>query len=296
MPLPAAVPDTGTSDTAITACDPVTGAVSLGATTAAETGSNLTCTAAGCLFGPPLPIPNPSSVATSTCVVNVVAQDASGTGNCSDGSVESLSLPLSSGIYLTGDAVPAAPGIQPCPICNGTCQGGPNNGQPCTPGSSPLGEAYPTSHDCPPDPAAFLGALPIGFNLSTGEQSRTATDLPSQTNVFCGFCATAAGVFSNPAVPCTSDAQCTTGAFTRCRQRSPGAFSTGVTSFATARTITEVGEEAGVCLADGQPADATLVSVFCIPPTFNGLVDGSADLPGPGAVALIGQASLVTAP
>jgi hypothetical protein len=297
VPLPAAVPDTGTSDTTILTCDANTGALTLGPTTSATTGSDRTCTSAGCFFGPPLPIPNPNSIATSTCVVNIVAQDANGTANCSDGSVESLSLPLASGIYLTGDAVPGAAGIQPCPLCEGgTCQGGPNNGSACTPGSTDLGDPYPTSHDCPPDPNAFLGALPIGFNLSTGEQTRSAVDQPAQPNVFCGFCATVAGVFSNPAVPCTSDAQCTTGNFTRCRQRSPGAFSTDVSTFATARTITATGEEAGLCLADGAPADTTLVSVFCIPPTFNGLVDGSADLPGPGAVALIGEASLVTAP
>ncbi len=38
---------------------------------------------------------------------------------------------------------------------------------------------------------------------------------------------------------------------------------------------------------------STLVSVFCVPPTFNALVDNSADLPGPGAVALPGQSQLL---
>jgi hypothetical protein len=38
---------------------------------------------------------------------------------------------------------------------------------------------------------------------------------------------------------------------------------------------------------------ARLVSVFCVPPTYNGLVDGSADLPGPGAVCLFGASQLV---
>jgi hypothetical protein len=34
------------------------------------------------------------------------------------------------------------------------------------------------------------------------------------------------------------------------------------------------------------------VSVFCIPPSFNGIIDGSADLPGPGATSLPGLVQL----
>ena len=34
------------------------------------------------------------------------------------------------------------------------------------------------------------------------------------------------------------------------------------------------------------------MSVFCIPPTFNGTVDSTGDLPAPGAVALEGSAQL----
>jgi hypothetical protein len=53
------------------------------------------------------------------------------------------------------------------------------------------------------------------------------------------------------------------------------------------RTINENGSPAGQVLTN-VPADATLASVFCIPATGNGLVNASADLPGPGAVALPG--------
>jgi hypothetical protein len=31
-----------------------------------------------------------------------------------------------------------------------------------------------------------------------------------------------------------------------------------------------------------------MVSVFCIPPSFNPIIDPNADIPGPGAVALPG--------
>ena len=56
---------------------------------------------------------------------------------------------------------------------------------------------------------------------------------------------------------------------------------------AACRTITENGSPAGL-LTNGSPAAATLASVFCIAATGNGLVDASADLPGPGAVSLPG--------
>jgi hypothetical protein len=293
VPLPAAVPSQGNTQTAITACDPTTGAISIGARTQAQTGSKANCSDTGCLFGSPLPIPNPTGTPTSTCVVNVVSAPATGTGNC-DGNIASLNLPLASGIYLTGDLVPAVNGIQPCPICTGgTCKGGPNNGLTCTPGTTTPGDAYPTSNDCPPDPSQFLGNLPIGFDLTTGTQTRTAADnLPTQSNVFCGFCATNAGVFQNPPHACTANTQCTTGTFIKCRQRSAGAFATDFLGFNTARTISETGSPSA-CLADGANHDATLVSIFCIPPTYNGLVDGSADLPGPGAVSLPGTSQLL---
>jgi len=45
-------------------------------------------------------------------------------------------------------------------------------------------------------------------------------------------------------------------------------------------------------LTDGLGHASTLVSRFCIPPTFNPTVDSAGDLPAPGAVALPGTAQL----
>ena len=56
----------------------------------------------------------------------------------------------------------------------------------------------------------------------------------------------------------------------------------------TCRTITENGVPSGP-ISIGVPATGTLASVFCIGATPNGLVNFSADLPGPGAVSLPGQ-------
>ena len=309
VPLPSVIPDQGASFTKLASCNATAGTFNLVATTTADvTGKpgvpagheNRFCTSAGvvnpeypgltgCLFGPPLPVPNANSPATSTCVINRVTTSASGSGTCSTGD-SNIILPLGSDLYLTGPT----DGLIPCPRCAGTpstCTAGPNTGQPCTPGNSAsLGAAYPTSHDCPPATAAFIGTLPIPFNLTTGSQSKTSQDLSAQPFVFCGFCGQqfAPSFQGPPAVPCTSDAQCTTAPNTKCRQRNPGAFGQG-----PARTITESGSPAGACIADQAQHNSTLSSVFCIPPAFNSTVDSAADLPGPGAVALIGQAQLV---
>ena len=298
IPLPAAIPDTANSITKIANCNATAGTFDLVAASDTDTGSNRNCTTAGannpeypgkpgCLFGAPLPIPNANGPATSTCVVNRLQSDASGSGTC--GGTSNIAIPLLSDIYLTGPT----DGLVPCPRCaGGTCQAGPNSGQPCTPGNSAsLGNAYPTSHDCPPASSAFIGSLPIPFALTTGTSSATSTDFASQSFVFCGFCGQQfSPSFETPAHPCTADSQCTTGAFTRCRQRNSGAFGQG-----PARRISMAGSPAGVCIDDGAAHAATLASVFCIPPTFNATVDAAGDLPGPGAVSLPGTSQL-TAP
>jgi len=78
-----------------------------------------------------------------------------------------------------GDGGICPTGIQPCPVCRGPlgseiCFGGPNNGMACVPETTTPGEGYPTSHDCPPNPANTIGSIPISFTLSTGTTERTA--------------------------------------------------------------------------------------------------------------------------
>jgi hypothetical protein len=303
IPLPNQVPDMGNSLTKIQSCNGSTGTFQIASLSDVDTGSNRNCTAAGvtnpeypgkdgCLFGPPLPIPNPGTPSTSTCVVNRVVTNASGNGDC-NGNLPQLNLPLGSDIYLTGDVLPGTSGVQPCPLCVGNlCQGGPNDGVACTPGSSALGDPFPTSHDCPPPVGVFVGTLPIPFELSTGSKTKTAVDMADGVGtdrLFCGFCASQFGVtFQNPAVACTNNSQCTNASFPSCKQRNSGAFGVG-----NARTITETGTSANACLADGLAHNATLVSVFCIPPAFNATVDSVGDLPSPGAVSLPGQSQIL---
>jgi hypothetical protein len=329
VPLPATIPDMGTTFTKITSCNTTTHAFTFAPTAGTDIPApfnnhpNRHCsnstqanpeypTRNGCLFGPPLPIPNTATPGLSTCVINRVTSSASGTGNC-DGTTD-LNLPLGSDIYLTGDLLTAETGIQPCPLCKASvCEGGPNNGLACTAedtGPPATGNEFPTSHDCPPPfntqacdgtiTGGCLGTLPIAFELRTDTVTKTAIDFtsaPGQTNVFCGFCSNGFGGFQGsatvPATPCTSDAQCTTTGFTKCRQKTSGAFGTNLSPTFTspARTIIENGAKPAATLST-TPQSATLVSVFCIQPTFNPSVDSAADLPGPGSVALKGLTSV----
>ena len=356
VPLPATVPNMGSSLTKVSACSDT--CITLANFTSTDTGSNRNCTSVDCLFGPPLPIPNNAAAPLSTCVINIVAADAQGFAQCDTGA-SSVNLPLTSLTYLFGDLLngttpdrPDVAGIQPCPVCLNACKvcsstgasngmpcttnadcgtggfcggsactsdadcpagiscssapqclGGPNDGLACTPGSGSLGDPYPTSHDCPPPgfpvgtlPGQPIGTLPIPFALTTSISSKPGVVSGTQQRVFCGYCRDAAntGCFEGDPTaamdgcpepagalhPCTSDADCTTANYASCEQRDQGAFRQG-----SAAKVFEVGAPAG-SMIDGAAHPSTLVSVFCIPPTFNLAIDAALDLPGPGAVAL----------
>ena len=311
VPLPFAVPDRGRAISAITSCAGQT--ATLGGTTSAETGSNRNCTGVGCLFGAPLAVPNPGSTPTSVCVLNAASSGVTGTAVCDTGAT-TVNLPLTSVLFLTGDGAtdPSSTiaGIQPCPLCSGgdpgTCIGGPNNGMACVPGTSTLGgaPAYPTSHDCPPDPMFSIGSLPVAFSLTSGTitwsgtpaTNDTGNTASTQSRVFSGYCrdTDGTGAFEGT-TPATAhlcwengvakNAACA-GTFESCEQHTNGAFGPngGLT-----KTITAIGN--GMSLLSG-PVGGTLVSVFSIPPTFDATVDGAGDLPGPGAVSLPGTAAL----
>jgi hypothetical protein len=78
--------------------------------------------------------------------------------------------------------------------------------------------------------------------------------------------------------------------FESCEQRNNGAFGP---SGGANRTIRAIGNAMSVL---GGAAPATLVSLFSVAPTFDATVDAAGDLPGPGAVALPGSASLCATP
>jgi flocculation protein FLO11 len=225
------------------------------------------CTNTGCNFGTPLPIPNPVAKVITTCVLNTWASPASGTVDLSTGT-STTSVPLTSDIYVTGNF------DQPCPRCSaagspstpatGTCDRGPRAAMACTTTSSTgLTRDCPTggtdaTHPCTPGGGLCVDGVHVG-QISVNLTPLT-TDTATATNP--------GGIF------CTG--QTTAGCF--------GA--------AACRTITENGQPAAGPITPGTPKVATLASVFCIAATGNGLVDATANLPGPGAISLPGTFEL----
>jgi hypothetical protein len=284
------------------------------------------CSRAGCLFGPPFVIPNATATAQSVCVYPEYVGDGHGTARCDTGEVD-LTLPIAGVAFLTGDLMakrctggsspglrcggpndpmlpdPLCPGggtcdpdpdLQPCPICNPTtlvCNGGRDNGDPCAPGSDEVsGIGFPTSRDCTVSTQLKVGEIPLPLRLTSGTSTLTATASGTQANVFCGYCRDANETLNfeqvSPGIarPCTSDADCAE-PYEACEQRNSG----GLAHPATA--ITEVGIPGGN-LGDYALHDATLVSTFCLPPTFAFVIDAPSDLPGPGAISFPGRLQL----
>ncbi|TMB48316.1 MAG: hypothetical protein E6J56_25265 [Deltaproteobacteria bacterium] len=176
VPLPFAIPTNSTTVTNVTACAGTS--LTLSGTTPAEAGNNrcsggsnhngscttnadcpggkcnfLICTNAGCLFGPPLPLPNGAhlNAATSTCVINTITGNGSGTGDCNAGTITNYSLPLSSDIFLAGDllAMRCVGGTTP----GATCAAGGGCGT-VAPGSCPGGTCVNDNGRCTDNGAA----------------------------------------------------------------------------------------------------------------------------------------------
>jgi len=211
-----------------------------------------------CLFGPPLPIENGG---LSTCVVNTIGEDASGSIMPATGDAQ-VTLPLRSHTFIR-----PINDTTPCPTCvNNLCVGGQRDGQACTttsPGAL-------TTIDCPPlaTGGAYLPEFRVKLDkLTTGTSTKTNPD-----GLFC-------------------PAQRTFSAFGGQNQtfRPVGDPTNPPIKIVT---ITETGSPAGD-LTDNQPHAARLGAVFCIPETGNGLIDGAADLAGPGAVSLPGTVQIL---
>jgi hypothetical protein len=262
-------PDGATNRFALSQCNGTT--CKLGPTQTATL--DYDCTAPGCNFGTPLPIPN---AGTSSCVVNRISSEAgappvSGTLNLLTGVIEDGVIPLGSETFLTGNA------IQPCPVCvpntgsgtpspenprTGTCDRGARAGQSCrTTNSQGL------SKDCVPggsDGSQNLGVIPVSLSpLTTGSVERSALDTP----------ANGATVIGEDGLFCPGQ-----GAGQR------GCFIGG----ATCRRIQASGSPAGALTID-TPKPIKLASIFCVPVTSSALVNFAANLPGPGATVLNGN-------
>jgi hypothetical protein len=225
------------------------------------------CTTTGCNYGTPLPIPNPTIPGITSCVLNTWQAPAAGTLDLGSGAT-SINVPLISDTYLTGNLG------QPCPKCSatgtpsspghGTCDRGPRTGMACTTTSSTgytrdcLTGGTDGTHPCTPGGGACIDGSHVGpINV---DLSPLTTGTASKTDSGGNFCP---------------------------GQTNTGGHMFGCFGSTACRTITENGVPYGPVVT-GTPGPATLASVFCIAATGNGLVDASADLPGPGAVSLPG--------
>jgi hypothetical protein len=241
----------------------------ISALTSADTGSNNNCSDTGCQFGPYLPIAN---AGTSTCVRNTFGSPASGSFDSGAGTVNG-SFPLTSEVFLTAN------GTDPCPRCvAGFCQAGwvsgvgpsPTEGDPCV-ATDGAGSTY----DCVPPAGAALPSFPVNLTpITTG----TASDSDPGGQ----FCPGQPGGASAGAFGCNGDG-------------SPSPICPGDTPGAP-DYIEEVGSPAGTVTVGGSAESGTLASVFCIPSvggSLGFLINGAANLPGPGATSLPGTFALV---
>jgi len=145
----------------------------------------------------------------------------------------------------------------PCPRCvAGTCDRGAQAGLACS-SDDPDG----LTNDCIPggtDGSVDLGVLNLDVTLGTGAQSATTPD----------------GAF------CPGQDQTRPGL--------PGCFGLG-----DCRAINVAGvPAAGRFLPVGSSQPVTLVTLACVPPTGNVLIDSASDLPGPAVECLFGTITL----
>jgi hypothetical protein len=189
----------------------------------------------------------------STCVTNSFRSN--GTGSVSSGAGSgSMNVDLFSQPSVTGNAT------APCPLCSGapgpgTCSAvAANPGAACT-GTNSAGNNY----ECVAATGSSLGE----FQVNLGAVSTSGSILAGGGGMFC-------------------PGQVNAGAF---------GFGGSMAPTTVADYIDVSGSAAGT-LSPGTHA-VTVGTTFCIPATGNVLIDGSTDLPGPGAVALVGTWELV---
>jgi hypothetical protein len=237
------------------------------------------CTDIGCNFGTPLPIPNPTNPFLSLCVLNTWKAPASGTLDLSSGA-SSTNVALISDFYLTGNLA------QPCPRCvGGVCDRGPRAGMACTATSS-----TGVTRDCPTGGVGTVvtpcpAAQPGNNNCCSPATPCNCPCTPGGGNCCDGSRAGPHTIDLSPLITGTASNTEPGGIF--CPGQPSVGSSVGCFGSTACRTITESGAAAGP-ITTGIPASATLASVFCIPAEGSGLLDGSLNVPGPGAVALPG--------
>jgi hypothetical protein len=260
----------------------------------------------GCefFFGAPLPI---AGGGVPICVVNAIGATVHGTVSPEQGTGTSdiqIEFAIHTGIAES----------QPCPVCSGaalgdegTCTGGPRDGQSCN--VDGVNALYGnTSYDCPPAPGARVGASILPLDLTTG--TRTITPLTT-----CGLSSATAPCYCtgqlqpNACVDgtCTITADATGGegvcaagpidhvcridSFHSCLSKDDCPADGDECITRTRECLGDVNATTGVSLPiirTGVPSQTAplQVATFCVDATSSTAVNAAAGLPGPGALRL----------
>jgi hypothetical protein len=188
------------------------------------------------------------------------------------------------------------------------CFRGANNNNVCATGA-----------DCPGGLCAqFIGNIPITLNPLTTETA----SLSNASGLFCpGQTTTQRGAFksdicqtgANSGRPCTAaTAVADCGAGVTCRPGTLNNYCNGGANDGLGCTSATTCPSPGTCvragtlaqlvrltgtpsgpLTIGTPRDVKLTSAFCVPQTTNPTVNSNANLPGPGATAIVGTITLL---
>jgi hypothetical protein len=171
------------------------------------------------------------------------------------GTLDTSTGEVSAGIPLTSVVTVTGNAAEPCPPCSGAPGAGVCDATAANAGAACAGvNASGDSYECLP-----AGSTLPGFTVDLTPASTAASVTKSD----------ATGIF------CPAEGQVTAGCFAN----------------AACRYIEANGAPAGAITA-GIGHSVRLASVFCIPKTGNALVDGAANLPGPGEVTLPGTGVL----
>jgi hypothetical protein len=224
----------------------------------ASTRFEATCSGSSCTLGP-LAGGDPNSCSATGCPFGTYLSIANGPlSTCvnntfatdASGTLDLSNGEMSAGIPLSSEVSVTGNNAEPCPPCSGAPGPGVCDAAAANPGAACTGvNSNGDSYDCVPGGSTLP---PFGVDLTPAVTQNLAVDTGG-TGDFCGA---------------------STG------QATPGCFAQGSCDY-----IEASGLPAGA-IVPNVGHTIRLASIFCIPKTGNLLVDGAANLPGPGEVTL----------